>query len=357
MAEESFSDSERTEQATPKRREEARRKGQIAKSREIPSVLILLGGMSTLFLFWGGVSQQISSLMVRFFNQMGTFSIEPDTLSELNGELIRSVLYLLAPFLGILLVLSVAGHLAQSGLLVAGERIKPDPSKLNPLKGFGRLVSKQSWMELFKALFKVTLIGWVAWHAIRKEWLQILLLSSQEVGQISHYLRSVAWDLLFQTSLVLAALAGLDYFFQRWSHEKRLRMTKQELKEEARTTEGDPLVKSRIRSIQRQMARKRMMAEVPKADVIITNPTHLAVALCYKSKEMEAPKVVAKGAGEIAERIKTIGRDHQVPIVENKPLAQILYKTVELGQVIPSTLYQVVADVLAYVYRLKNRTL
>jgi flagellar biosynthetic protein FlhB len=155
----------------------------------------------------------------------------------------------------------------------------------------------------------------------------------------------------------LMVLAGLDYLFQRWSHEKSLRMTKQELKEESKMTEGDPLIKSRIRTIQRQLARRRMMAEVPKADVIITNPTHLAVALLYKGREMEAPKVVAKGAGEIAERIKEIGRSHQIPIVENKPLAQALYKTVDLGQTIPSTLYQMVADILAYVYRLKNRTL
>ena len=155
----------------------------------------------------------------------------------------------------------------------------------------------------------------------------------------------------------MVALAVLDYLFQRRAHDKNLRMTKQEIKEESKLTEGDPLIKSRIRGIQRQLARRRMMAEVPKADVIITNPTHLAVALSYRSKEMAAPQVVAKGAGHVAQKIRDIGLSHRIPLVENKPLAQTLYKAVDVGQAIPSTLYQVVADILAYVYRIRNKTL
>jgi flagellar biosynthetic protein FlhB len=155
----------------------------------------------------------------------------------------------------------------------------------------------------------------------------------------------------------MVLLAGLDYIYQRWSYEKGLRMSKQEVKDEGKQAEGDPLVRARMRSMQRDLARRRMMAEVPKADVIITNPTHLAVALLYISGEMDAPKVVAKGAGFIAEKIKAIGQEHEIPLLENKPLAQILYKTVEVGQMIPATLYHLVADVLAFVYRVKKRTL
>jgi flagellar biosynthetic protein FlhB len=167
----------------------------------------------------------------------------------------------------------------------------------------------------------------------------------------------VSFDIFLNTVLVMVLLAGLDYIYQRWSYEKKLRMSKQEVKDEGKQAEGDPLVKARMRSMQRDMARRRMMAEVPKADVIITNPTHIAVALLYISGEMDAPKVVAKGAGFVAEKIKAIGQEHGVPTVENKPLAQILFKTVEIGQMIPATLYHLVADVLAFVYRMKNKTL
>jgi flagellar biosynthetic protein FlhB len=176
------------------------------------------------------------------------------------------------------------------------------------------------------------------------------------VDSIFRYAGLTSFWLFLKTALVIFALAALDYIFQRWSFEKSLRMTKQEIREEFKQTEGDPLIKSRIRSVQRDLARKRMMAEVPKADVIITNPSHLAVALHYKVREMKAPKVLAKGAGLIAEKIKEIGQAHRIPTVENKPLAQILYKTVDVGETIPSALYQAVAEILAYVYRMKNKT-
>ena len=354
MAEDSYS--ERTEQATPKRREEARKKGQIAKSREIPSVLILLGGASTLYFLGSFLYGQISILMVRYLGQAATLTLQPANLQALNVDLVRSTLILLTPIFGTVLILSVAGHLVQSGVSFSLDVLKLDWSKVGPSRGLRQVFSKQSLVELAKAFFKIFVIGAAVWSVIKGEGAQVLLLSDQGAGETFRYACSIAWKLLLKTGVILLALASLDYFFQRWSFEKSLRMTKEEVKEESRMMEGDPLIKSRIRSIQRQMARKRMMAEVPKADVIITNPTHLAVALAYRTKEMDAPKVVAKGAGEIAERIKEIGRSHLIPIIENKPLAQVLYKTVDLGQAIPPTLYQVVADILAYVYRLKNRT-
>jgi flagellar biosynthetic protein FlhB len=199
------------------------------------------------------------------------------------------------------------------------------------------------------------IVGGVAYYTIKKELPNILPLMDQEVGSILKYMGLVSFEIFLKTVLVMVLLAGLDYIYQRWSYEKGLRMSKQEIKDEGKQAEGDPLVRARIRSIQRELARRRMMAEVPKADVIITNPSHLAVALYYKGEEMEAPKLLAKGAGFVAEKLKEIGREHKIPILENKPLAQILYKTVEVGQMIPTTLYHLVADVLAFVYRMKKK--
>jgi flagellar biosynthetic protein FlhB len=250
---------------------------------------------------------------------------------------------------------AILSNYVQVGFPFSWESVHPDLGKLNPLKGLSRLFSKQSGVELVKALFKCLIIGGVAFSTIRNELLPILTLLDQPVDSIFGYAARTCFWLFFKTALVIFALAALDYIFQRWSFEKSLRMTKQEIKEEFKQTEGDPLIKSRIRSIQRDMARKRMMAEVPKADVIITNPSHLAVALYYKVHEMKAPKVLAKGAGLIAEKIKEIGKAHKIPIMENKPLAQVLYKTIGLGETIPSALYQAVAEILAYVYRIRTK--
>ncbi len=212
-------------------------------------------------------------------------------------------------------------------------------------------------VELVKSLAKIAIVGGVAYYTICQELPNIVPLMDQEVKSIFQYICSISFRLFLRTLMVMLLLAVLDYLYQRWTYEKSLRMSKQDLKEEGKQTEGDPLIKARIRSIQRDLARKRMMSEVPKADVVITNPTHLAVALYYNHEELAAPKVVAKGAGFVAEKIKELGRNHQVPVVENKPLAQILFKSVDVGQMIPAHLYQLVADILAFVYRLKNKTL
>jgi flagellar biosynthetic protein FlhB len=214
-----------------------------------------------------------------------------------------------------------------------------------------------SVVELAKSLVKLVIVGWIAYVTIKKEWPDILLLFGQDAGNVFHFVSALSLRLLLRTILVMVVLAALDYAYQRWTYEKNLKMSKQEVKEELKQTEGDPIIRSRIRTVQRQLARQRMMAEVPKADVIITNPTHLAVALLYDRKTMEAPHVVAKGAGVIAQKIIEVGRSHQVPIVENKPLARMLYKAVDLGKGIPSSLYHAVADILAYVYQIKRKKL
>ncbi len=355
MADESFG--ERTERATGKRRAEARKKGQVARSREISSVAVLLGALSVLYILSTHLLNRLSSVMVQTFQKIGTFSLSPENTLAFGGEVLWGCFQILAPIFLAVLAMGILSNYLQVGTLFTLEVLQPKLSRVDPTQGVRRLFSKQSFVEMVKALFKFLIIGWVAYSTVREELPEILSLSDREVNGVFGFIGSVSARIFFKALLVMVALAALDYLFQRWSYEKSLRMTKREVQEEFKQTEGDPLVKSRIRSIQREMARRRMMAEVPKADVVITNPTHLAVALGYEKEEMAAPKVLAKGAGIIAEKIKEVARAHQVPLVENKPLAQILYKTVDLGQLIPSTLYQVVADILAHVYRMKNRTL
>jgi len=355
MADESFG--ERTEQATGKRRAEARKKGQVARSREISSVAILLGALSVLYVLSTYLFQRLSWVMVQGLQKIGTFSLSPENILAYGGEVLWALFQILAPILLAVSAMGALSNYVQVGTLFTLDVIQPKLSRVDPIQGARRLLSKQSFVEVLKALFKFLIIGWVAYSTVRDELPEILNLSDQEVGWIFRFIGFVSARIFFKTVLVMVALAALDYLFQRWSYEKSLRMTKREIQEEFKQTEGDPLVKSRIRSIQREMARRRMMSEVPKADVVITNPTHLAVALGYEKEEMAAPKVLAKGAGVVAEKIKEVARTHQIPLVENKPLAQALFKTVDLGQVIPSALYQVVADILAHVYRMKNRTL
>jgi flagellar biosynthetic protein FlhB len=352
-----MADFERTEKATPKRRSEARKKGQVAKSRDVTSVMVLLSGLLALFLLGSYYYGHFSTLMIKSFGQIGTIMVTPENIQVLQNQWLVSVGLILAPFLGVVVVVSLVSNYVQVGGFWSWELIKPDPEKVFSLQGLRRIFSLQSLMELLKSIGKILIVGGMAYYTIKKELPNILPLMEEEVGSISRYIFSVSRDIFLNTVLVMVLLAGLDYIFQRWSYEKGLRMSKQEIKDEGKQAEGDPLVKARMRSIQRDIARRRMMAEVPKADVIITNPTHIAVALLYISGEMDAPKVVAKGAGFVAEKIKAVGQEHEIPILENKPLAQILYKTVEVGQMIPATLYHLVADVLAFVYRVKKKTL
>jgi flagellar biosynthetic protein FlhB len=353
MAEE-FS-GEKSEQATPRRREEARKKGQVAKSREIPSVLVLMTGLLVLLLIGRHLMISLANFTAQMLGRAGTLSITPSSVQVLGQEMVTFLLVALAPLMLAVLAIAVLANYVQVGSLFALELIKPDFSKISIFKGLKRLFSIQSWVEMLKSMLKLVIIGYVAYSTIASELKEIVPLTGQELPAIFSYISRVSFNIFIKSTLVMALLAGLDFLFQRFQHEKKLRMTHQELKEEFKQTEGDPLIKSRVRSLQREMARRRMMAEVPKADVIITNPTHLAVAVTYRNGEMVAPQVSAKGADFLAEKIKEIARRHEIPILENKSLAQALFKTVDLGQMIPPSLYQVVAEILAFVYRLKNK--
>jgi flagellar biosynthetic protein FlhB len=238
--------------------------------------------------------------------------------------------------------------------MFSAESVTPQFSKIDPLKGFKRLFALRSVIELLKNIFKMCIISIVAYVVIKGELDNMFPLMEQSTWAMMIYLGRICFKILLATTIVLLILAIMDYIYQRWEYEKSLRMTKQEIKDEYKNTEGDPLIKARIRRMQRDIARKRMMAEVPKADVVITNPTHLAIAIKYDAVKMLAPIVVAKGANIIAEKIKEVAGENDVPIVENKPLAQVLYKMVDINEAIPEDLYRAVAEVLAFVYEQKQ---
>jgi flagellar biosynthetic protein FlhB len=258
------------------------------------------------------------------------------------------------PLLLTTFVLAVVSNMLQTGFLFSAHGLAPQWSHLNPAQGLKRLFSMQSIAELCKSLLKLGVVGFIAWETISSQVEQLLILYAQGVEAIVQYVGSSTRQICVKAAYVMIVIAVLDYAWRRFQHEKSLRMSLQEIKEEVKQQEGNPQLKARVRSVMRSMARRRMLQDVPKADVVITNPTHLAVALSYKRDEMAAPMVLAKGSGHIAARIRAVAQEHGVPVVENKPVARSLFKMVEVGEAIPEALYKAVAEILAYVYRLKK---
>ncbi|MDQ5985842.1 MAG: Flagellar biosynthetic protein FlhB [Syntrophus sp. SKADARSKE-3] len=347
-------DQEKTEQATSKREEEARERGQVAKSRELPSVTILV---ACLIYFWfGGAAmvKDIMKMMKKTFAAAGTTNIDINTIQPVMFGILYDMFIILMPVFIVVTVASLLSNLAQTGFLFSPEAMAPKFSKVDPVKGFTRMFSLQSIAELVKNIIKMTTIGVVAWLTIKGEVTNIAPLINQDVYAIMIYVGKVSFKIIMSTCWILIVLAIMDFIYQKWEHAKSLKMTKEEVKQENKQMEGDPFIKGRIRRIQREIARKRMMAAVPKADVVITNPTHFAVAIKYEQESMNAPVVVAKGADLIAAKIKEIAKKHNVPIIENKTVARLLFAMTEIDEVIPENLYRVVAEILAQVYRLKN---
>jgi flagellar biosynthetic protein FlhB len=350
------SEQERTEKATPKRRQEARKKGQVARSIEIPSVLILMTTLGFFYFAGSWMFWNLSEFFSGVYQKIDT--IRFDATSDVTAfwmDIFKKMFSVLTPFFVPIVIAGLVGNVFQVGFEIHVEPLKPNFSKLNPVSGLKKLISLRSLVELVKSIGKLLFIGAVAYLLIKSEMRQFPALIHRGVGEILLFIVQVAFKICVFVCLAFILLALLDYVYQRWHHEKSLKMTKQEVKDERKQTEGDPRIKSRIRRMQLQMAARRMMEAVPDADVVITNPTHLAIALKFDAEKMIAPTVLAKGAGLIAERIKEIARDHSIPIVEDKPLTQALHKMVEIGEYIPVELYRAVAEVLAYVYRLKGK--
>ncbi|MDH3573213.1 MAG: flagellar biosynthesis protein FlhB [Desulfobacteraceae bacterium] len=352
MTEQSFE--EKTEEPTPKKRQEVKEKGEVAKSKELPSVTVLLAALISLSLFGSFMYNHIQIIMKGAFSFPDIHNFEIPELLKFAQNIIGRFIILLSPLFAAIFITAILSNIMQVGFIVSGESITPKLSKIDPIKGFGRLFSKQSFMELIKSLLKLTIVGGIAFLTIKGEMKNFALLGEMEINSIFIYILKIFFKIFIRCSLAMIILVIIDYAFQKWEFENRIKMTKQEVKDEFKKSEGDPLIKSRIRSIQMEMARKRMMRNVPEADVVITNPTHLAIALKYDSSTMIAPKVVAKGSRKIAQKIKDVALEHEIPILENKVLARNLYPLVEVDQEIPPAFYQTVAEVLAYIYRLKS---
>jgi len=349
-------DQERSEKATPKRREDARKKGQVPTSRDLSSAALILVVVLIFKSFGGHLFSSLKETMVQSLSSLSVAEFSEATFTTLLQNGMISILYLLAPILGMLALVSIVSVVLQHGLLWTTEPIMPQFSRMSPLAGFKRIFSIGAFVNLGKTVLKFTIIGFVSYLVVRAELPSIMALSRFEGDFLAGIGEKVGRLILWSGGVVMV-IGAADFGYQWWENERKLRMTRQEIKDELKQSEGTPLVRSRIRSLQRDMARKRMMKAVPKADVVVTNPTHLAVALMYRPAEMGAPRVVAKGAGFVAEKIREIAREHGIPIVEDKPVAQTLFKTVEIGGEIPANIYRAVAEILAYVYKLrKNRS-
>jgi flagellar biosynthesis protein FlhB len=354
MAESKESYQEKSEKPTPRRHSEARKKGQVAKSMEINSALILLTGVVSLTI-WGGFMLSRMMATDRFIlSNLCRIELTQSTIQSYLFQGILLVMVILAPILIPIVIVGVISNVLQSGWVVSSEPIRPKLENLNPMKGLKKLGSKRSLVELVKGILKILIVGWVGYTTLRGLMTQMLPLMESSVQEIFNFVCAGVVKIAYRTIFVLIILSILDYFYQRFEYMSNLKMTKQEVKDEHRQSDGDPQVKSKIRSIQMRTALQRMMKNVHKADVIITNPTEIAIALRYDAETMTAPVVLAKGKRLLAARIRQIALEHDIPLVENKPLAQALYKAVDIGGEIPGNFYQAVAEILAYVYRLKS---
>lgn len=352
MAEEQSSQ-ERTETPTTKRREDARLEGMVAVSREVPAAA-LLAAFALFFWILGQASlERLEVLWKNSLAQMTQVELTPAILLQV---FVQDSLALL-PGIGVLFLMvflvGLGASMGQVGIVLTPLKLHPD--RIDPFAGFARIFSRDGLAELLKAVFKMLIIGYVTYLTLQGEWANLLAIGRLPLPAIVSYTFNLLGTLLVRTALALVILAVADYLYQRWSFEQRLKMTKQEMREELRQTEGDPQLRARIRHVQREMSRARMMQNVPKADVVVTNPTHYAVALMYDREVMHAPRVVAKGADFVAERIKAIARENKITLVENQIVARELYNNVEIGQEIPEAFFRAVAEILAFVYRLKGR--
>jgi len=348
---------DRTEEPTGKRISEARKKGQVAQSRELNAAVVLLMGGILLGGPGASLLAKMTELLVRSLIDLPT-SIP--NLTWLRQMLFMNAITIL-PYLGLivvgLLITGVAVTLAQTGFLWASEKLGFDFDRVNPINGFKRLLSLNGFVEILRALLKVALVGWVAYRFLRNHIFSLIGMGQVDMNTALQNWAAMALALISQVAMAYMVLAVIDYGYQRWQNKKSMKMSKEEVKDENKQSEGNPLIKSAIRTKQRRIHMRRMMAKVPKADVVITNPTHLAIAIQYKSGEMNAPVVLAKGAYRIAERIVAVAREYDLPVIQNIPLARGLYRIVEIDEEIPPDFYVAMAEILAYVYRLKDKKL
>ncbi|WP_227817467.1 flagellar biosynthesis protein FlhB [Nitrogeniibacter aestuarii] len=352
MAEES--DLEKTEDPTPRRLEQAREEGQVPQSRELSTFLVMMAGVVVMWVTGQWISGRVVTLVKSGLSFDAAAAMDSTRMVLMLQEILTQALLTVAPLFFVLMIAAVGAPILMGGLVFAPKALGFKFERMNPLKGLERMFSVHGLAELVKALLKALLVGGIGAWSIWREKDHIMSLMTQPLNiSLPDFAETVLFSaLLIVTSLALLAL--LDVPFQLWQYHKKLRMTKEEVRKEMKETEGDPQIKARIRSAQREMARRRMMSEVPTADVVVTNPTHFAVALKYDADRMGAPMVVAKGADALAQKIRELARENNVPLLEAPPLARALFKHCELEQTVPATLYTAVAEVMAYIYQLNH---
>jgi flagellar biosynthetic protein FlhB len=348
------SDQEKTEPASPRRLEQAREEGDIPRSREIATCTVLLAAGVGLLMIGEKLVHQLNRMLASgmSFDRSEAFDFDR-LLMRLGADLIN-VLIAFAPLAGLLLIVTLVSPILIGGWLFSDKALMPNFGRLNPINGLGNMISARAGVELIKAILKAILVGGVSWMVVSSQMETMLALSVEPFNSGSAHVASLILTGFITIVCSLAVIALIDGPYQLWHYANKLKMTREELRQEAKESDGDPHIKAKIRQLQREMAQRRMMTEVPTADVVVTNPTHYAVALKYSDGKMRAPKVVAKGADEVAAKIRELAAEHKVPLLEAPPLARALYTHTELGDDIPEGLYTAVAEVLAYVFQLRT---
>ncbi|GEN33606.1 flagellar biosynthesis protein FlhB [Aneurinibacillus danicus] len=350
-----FFSGEKTEKATPRKRQKAREEGQVAKSQEVSAALILLAIFLFLLFMGKGMGERLYRYFQSFFTNYLLMDVSEETTEQLMLEMVYQAAIIVWPFFLIAVVIGFFANYIQFGLLFTTKPLVFKLERLDPVKGAKKLFSLQALVNLVKSILKVLFIGTAVWFILWGGKDELLTLATKSVGDMLTVVGKLTLQMGFTVAVLLLILAIFDYMYQKFQHEKQLRMSKQDIKDEYKMIEGDPQIKGKIKQKQREMAMRRMMQEVPNADVVITNPTHFAVAIKYDGTSMQAPTVIAKGQDFVALKIKEIAQNHEIVMVENKPLARMLFAQVEVNQQIPEDLFQAVAEVLAYVYKLKGK--
>ncbi|HJV73420.1 MAG TPA: flagellar biosynthesis protein FlhB [Noviherbaspirillum sp.] len=347
------SDLEKTEPASPRRLEQAREEGDVPRSRELATCSVLLAAGGGFWVLGDGLVNRINQMLASGLSFEREQAFDFDLLAMRLGASIFDLLIGFAPFALLLMLVAVASPILIGGWLFSGKALQPNFGRMNPLKGLGNIISKRSGVELIKAIAKALLVGTVSWFVVANQMEELLALTVNPLKTGGAHMGSMLLSSFITVVFSLVLIALIDVPYQLWHYANKLKMTREEVRQEAKESDGDPHVKAKIRQLQREMAKRRMMAEVPTADVVVTNPTHYAVALKYTDGKMRAPTVVAKGADDVAAKIRELAAENNVPLLEAPPLARALYTHTELGDEIPEGLYTAVAEVLAYVFQLR----
>ncbi|MDL2273061.1 flagellar biosynthesis protein FlhB [Oscillospiraceae bacterium OttesenSCG-928-G22] len=347
---------DKTEKATPKKRRDARSEGNVLKSQDMNTAIAIVAMFGTLAIMMGYLGDKITSILKQFLSGsvITSNTIGPVEISTALRHAFTEFFLTIAPILLVAIVIGIASNVLQVGFLFTTKVLQPKLSKINPLQGFKRIFSMKSLVELLKSIIKISVFAFIVYQQYMKNFESLPTLMGYDIGASMVKILTMCKDVAFQCAIAFVAIGAVDYLYQWWSYEKNLKMTKQEVKDEYKNIEGDPQIKGKIKQKQREMSQMRMMQAIPQADVVITNPTHFAVALKYDEATSRAPVVIAKGKDLVAQRIKAVAKESGVELVENKPVAQALFFSVELGDEIPEALFKAVAEILAYIFKNKK---